>query len=181
MENINYDFSNKDELKKYIMTNIQEYDLRINKLKEEIFELIFTNIPEDRKNGNAEVPIVRSENSDFQVLKTKKSKIYQEIRNIQKQLTISSIHSNEDVLKLKLKKQNLEQELLFINENPKKYLRYNEAKNLNYSNVENEDVRIIIKCKLDELSTLIKQKSKLSKIYPLSEVKVKKYSHKEEK
>ena len=34
MENINYDFSNKDELKKYIMTNIQEYDLRINKLKE---------------------------------------------------------------------------------------------------------------------------------------------------
>ena len=120
MENINYDFSNKDELKKYIMTNIQEYDLRINKLKEEIFELIFTNIPEDRKNGNAEVPIVRSENSDFQVLKTKKSKIYQEIRNIQKQLTISSIHSNEDVLKLNLKKQNLEQELLFINENPKK-------------------------------------------------------------
>ena len=37
MENINYDFSNKDELKKYIMTNIQENDLRINKLKEEIF------------------------------------------------------------------------------------------------------------------------------------------------
>ena len=181
MENINYDFSNKDELKKYIMTNIQEYDLRINKLKEEIFELIFTNIPEDRKNSNAEVPIVRSENSDFQLLKTKKSKIYQEIRNIQKQLTISSIHSNEDVLKLNLKKQNLEQELLFINENPKKYLRYIEAKNLNYSNVENEDVRIIIKCKLDELSTLIKQKSKLSKIYPLSEVKVKKYSPKEEK
>ena len=104
MENINYDFSNKDELKKYIMTNIQEYDLRINKLKEEIFELIFTNIPEDRKNGNAEVPIVRSENSDFQVLNILNSytkiPIPENLRNLDsKPILHKAVCKKEDIKK----------------------------------------------------------------------------------
>ncbi len=59
MENINYDFSNKDELKKYIMTNIQEYDLRINYEEDsnliDNYEASKNNSPElwqePRKNG----------------------------------------------------------------------------------------------------------------------------------
>jgi hypothetical protein len=47
-------------------------------------------------------------------------------------------------------------------------LRYQEAKNFNFSSISDERIRIVIKCKLDELSMLVKEKEKFSKINPFS-------------
>ena len=159
---------NESIFDQYLEENIKELNIRIQKLQNEIFYLIFNNIPEDKMNGSIDVPVVKRENSDFEILKTQKSKICQEIRNIQKQITVSSILSREELCNLKQKKEGLENELAYINENPKKYLRYQEAKNFNFSNVSDERIRVVIKCKLDELSTLIKEKEKFSKINPFS-------------
>lgn len=160
----------KDEniFNQYLEENIKELNNRIQKLQNEIFYLIFNNIPEDKMNGSIDVPVVKRENSDFEILKTQKGKICQEIRNIQKQITVSSILSKSEIFSLKQKKESLEKELAYINENPKKYLRYQEAKNFNFSNVTDERIRIVIKCKLDELSTLVKEKEKFLKINPFS-------------
>ena len=158
----------KDEsiFNQYLEENIKELDNRIQKLQEEIFCLIFNNIPEDQMNGSIDVPVVKRENSDFEILKTQKGKICQEIRNIQKQITVSSILSKSEISSLKQRKESLEKELAYINENPKKYLRYQEAKN--FSSISDERIRIVIKCKLDELSMLVKEKEKFSKINPFS-------------
>ena len=160
----------KDEsiFNQYLEENIKELDNRIQKLQEEIFCLIFNNIPEDQMNGSIDVPVVKRENSDFEILKTQKGKICQEIRNIQKQITVSSILSKSEISSLKQRKESLEKELAYINENPKKYLRYQEAKNFNFSSISDERIRIVIKCKLDELSMLVKEKEKFSKINPFS-------------
>ena len=155
----------KDEsiFNQYLEENIKELNDRIQKLQNEIF-----NIPEDKMNGFIDVPVVKRENSDFEILKTQKGKICQEIRNIQKQITVSSILSKSEIFSLKQKKESLEKELAYINENPKKYLRYQEAKNFNFSSISDERIRIVIKCKLDELSMLVKEKEKFSKINPFS-------------
>ena len=89
----------KDEsiFNQYLEENIKELDNRIQKLQEEIFYLIFNNIPEDQMNGSIDVPVVKRENSDFEILKTQKGKICQEIRNIQKQITVSSILSKSEI------------------------------------------------------------------------------------
>ena len=139
----------KDEsiFNQYLEENIKELDNRIQKLQEEIFCLIFNNIPEDQMNGSIDVPVVKRENSDFEILKTQKGKICQEIRNIQKQITVSSILSKSEISSLKQRKESLEKELAYINENPKKYLRYQEAKNFNFSSISDERIRIVIKCK----------------------------------
>ena len=160
----------KDEniFNQYLEENIKELNDRIQKLQNEIFYLIFNNIPEDKMNGSIDVPVVKRENSDFEILKTQKGKICQEIRNIQKQITVSSILSKSEIFSLKQKKESLEKELAYINENPKKYLRYQEAKNFNFSSISDERIRIVIKCKLDELSMLVKEKEKFSKINPFS-------------
>lgn len=161
----------KDEsiFNQYLEENIKELDNRIQKLQEEIFCLIFNNIPEDQMNGSIDVPVVKRENSDFEILKNcKKVKFDQEIRNIQKQITVSSILSKSEISSLKQRKESLEKELAYINENPKKYLRYQEAKNFNFSSISDERIRIVIKCKLDELSMLVKEKEKFSKINPFS-------------
>ena len=81
---------------------------------------------------------------------------------------MSSILSKKELCNLKQKKESLENELAYINENPKKYLRYQEAKNFNFSSISDERIRIVIKCKLDELSMLVKEKEKFSKIDPFS-------------
>lgn len=155
----------KDEsiFNQYLEENIKELDNRIQKLQEEIFCLIFNNIPEDQMNGSIDVPVVKRENSDFEILKTQKGKICQEIRNIQKQITVSSILSKSEISSLKQRKESLEKELAYINENPKKYLRYQEAKNFNFSSISDERIRIVIKCKLDELSVWIKEKKNFQK------------------
>ena len=81
---------------------------------------------------------------------------------------MSSILSKKELCNLKQKKENLENELAYINENPKKYLRYQEAKNFNFSSISDERIRIVIKCKLDELYMLVKEKEKFLKINPFS-------------
>ena len=100
----------KDEniFNQYLEENIKELNNRIQKLQEEIFCLIFNNIPEDKMNGSIDVPVVKRENSDFEILKTQKGKICQEIRNIQKQITVSSILSKSEIFSLKQKKESLE-------------------------------------------------------------------------
>ena len=100
----------KDEsiFNQYLEENIKELNDRIQKLQNEIFYLIFNNIPEDKMNGSIDVPVVKRENSDFEVLKTQKGKICQEIRNIQKQITVSSILSKSEIFSLKQKKESLE-------------------------------------------------------------------------
>ena len=160
----------KDEsiFNQYLEENIKELNNKIQKLQNEIFCLIFNNIPEDKMNGSIDVPVVKRENSDFEILKTQKGKICQEIRNIQKQITVSSILSKKELCNLKQKKENLENELAYINENPKKYLRYQEAKNFNFSSISDERIRIVIKCKLDELYMLVREKEKFLKINPFS-------------
>ena len=162
------EYSDQQKTGNVIVENIKELDNRIQKLQEEIFCLIFNNIPEDQMNGSIDVPVVKRENSDFEILKTQKGKICQEIRNIQKQITVSSILSKSEISSLKQRKESLEKELAYINENPKKYLRYQEAKNFNFSSISDERIRIVIKCKLDELSMLVKEKEKFSKINPFS-------------
>lgn len=96
----------KDEsiFNQYLEENIKELNNKIQKLQNEIFCLIFNNIPEDKMNGSIDVPVVKRENSDFEILKTQKGKICQEIRNIQKQITVSSILSKKELCNLKQKK-----------------------------------------------------------------------------
>ena len=71
----------KDEsiFNQYLEENIKELNNKIQKLQNEIFCLIFNNIPEDKMNGSIDVPVVKRENSDFEILKTQKGKICQEI------------------------------------------------------------------------------------------------------
>ena len=73
----------KDEsiFNQYLEENIKELNDRIQKLQNEIFYLIFNNIPEDKMNGSIDVPVVKRENSDFEVLKTQKGKKYSKTNN----------------------------------------------------------------------------------------------------
>ena len=66
----------KDEniFNQYLEENIKELNNRIQKLQNEIFYLIFNNIPEDKMNGSIDVPVVKRENSDFEILKLKRVK-----------------------------------------------------------------------------------------------------------
>lgn len=177
MKEQNLSLKDENVFNEYLESSIQKLKIIISNLETEIFYLIYNNISEEKMNGSIDVPIVKSETSDFQILKNQKSRICQEIRNIQKQITLSSILDNDMLEKLNNKKKKLEDELSFINSNPKKYLRYQEAKSFDYSNVEDDRIRVIIKCKLDELSLFNKEYEKLSKIncFQGKDIKVKKY------
>lgn len=168
-----YKLDNKIVLNNYLESEIDRLDRKIKVLSSEIEHLIFENIPDVKKNGNVEIPIVM--NDEFKKLKYERSLLSKEMGQLSFKLLHSDELSQEEKLSLREEMQLLKCKSEQIENNQKLFLRKVEAYNHDTSNVDDETIKAIIECKKADLKLAIKSKEKLSKHTNKKNVQVRKY------
>lgn len=156
-----YDLSHRDVLKEETKNEITELDNSIRQLKEDIYNLIISNIPHEKLDGEVEVPYIVTQNCDYQRLKNYKTNLNLYLRNIEEKLSFKNLLTQQEIFELQKEKVQIKSDLDTLQENPKRFLRMEDARCCNYSQVEDELVKTIIKYKIKRLSLLKKAREEI--------------------